>query len=399
MDTCVELIARECQVNPDSARSDPANVAGSPGQPNETRAGAGRKSRMSLTSRLLVAVAALLLSLTYFFPLWEISLDAPQYPEGLGMEIWINQMQGQNPGDLNKINNLNHYIGMKQIKPESIPELRIMPWIMRALMVVGLLAALLGRRWFLLIWLMLFLAVSVAGLVDFYLWGYDFGHNLDAENAIIKVPGMSYQPPLIGTKQLLNFKAISVPGIGGWATIGVFVLGALTWVYEQRRLRKRVELGPSSTVSVMAGAFFCFMAACSSPGPSEIRYGVDQCDYCKMSVVDRSFGTELVTVKGRVYKYDSIECLAAADLVMAHDKTQIHTRWVTDFSNPGTFLNVEHALIVATERQRSPMGVGLVAVSSRTRADELTGSVGGKIVNWPEVKSLVAETWKLVEKQ
>ena len=62
---------------------------------------------------MLIVVAALLLSFTYFFPLWEITLDAPQYPEGLGLEIWINQMQGQHPGDLNKINNLNHYIGMK----------------------------------------------------------------------------------------------------------------------------------------------------------------------------------------------------------------------------------------------------------------------------------------------
>lgn len=191
-------------------------------------------------SRILLVVAALLLSLTYFFSLWEISLNAPQYPEGLGIEIWINGMQGQNPGDLTKINNLNHYIGMKHINPESIPELRIMPWIMRAIMIFGLVAAFSGKRWFLFAWLALFLVVALAGLVDFYLWGYDYGHNLDMEHAIIKVPGMTYQPPLIGSKKLLNFEAVSLPGVGGWIAIGSFLTGVCVFFLEMRR-RKRVQ--------------------------------------------------------------------------------------------------------------------------------------------------------------
>ena len=179
-----------------------------------------------------------MLSFTYFLPLWEITLEAPQYPEGLGLEIWINQMQGQHPGDLNKINNLNHYIGMKTIKPESIPELKIMPWVMRGVMLIGLLVAATGRRSWLTFWLLIFIVVSTAGLVDFYLWGYDYGHNLDTEHAIIKVPGMSYQPPVIGAKKLLNFRAISLPGIGGWIAIGSFTIGLLVWLWEMRRQRK-----------------------------------------------------------------------------------------------------------------------------------------------------------------
>ena len=227
-------------VNYDAAKDDPANRAGS--STGQDRTANGRRSRvpLSLRSRIVIAIAALLLSLTYFFPLWEITLDAPQYPEGLGLEIWINQMQGQHPGDLNKINNLNHYIGMKQIKPESIPELRIMPWIMRGVMLAGLIVAATGRRSLLLVWLLLFLAVSLAGLVDFYLWGYDYGHNLDTQHAIIKVPGMSYQPPLIGSKKLLNFNAISLPGIGGWGAIGAFLIAVAVWIWETKRARKRV---------------------------------------------------------------------------------------------------------------------------------------------------------------
>ncbi len=216
---------------------DPVDKTGSSGQPHEA-VKPTRRGLLTLSSRIAIALAALMLSFTYFFPLWEITLEAPQYPEGLGLEIWINQMQGQHPGDLNKINNLNHYIGMKTIKPESIPELKIMPWVMRGVMLIGLVVAATGRRSWLTIWLLIFIAVAGAGLVDFYLWGYDYGHNLDTEHAIIKVPGMSYQPPVIGAKKLLNFRAISLPGVGGWVAIGSFLIGLLVWLLETRRQRK-----------------------------------------------------------------------------------------------------------------------------------------------------------------
>jgi hypothetical protein len=199
------------------------------------QAGSGRLGRWS---RAIIAVAALLLSLTYFLPLWEITLEAPQYPEGLGLEIWIRQIEGQHPGDLNKINNLNHYIGMKKIEPESIPELKIMPWVMRGLLLFGLVVAWRGQRSLLLAWLLLFIVVSAAGLVDFYLWGYDYGHNLDTAHAIIKVPGMSYQPPLIGAKKLLNFRAVSLPGIGGWIAMAIFGAGTAVWAMETLRARR-----------------------------------------------------------------------------------------------------------------------------------------------------------------
>jgi copper chaperone NosL len=196
------------------------------------------QSTLRSISRLLIVIAALALSLTYYLPLWTISLDAPQYPEGLGIEIWINQMQGQNPNDLDKINNLNHYIGMKKIIPETIPELKIMPWVMRGVLLLGLAVGVFGKRKLLMLWLIVFMLVAIAGFVDFYLWGYDYGHNLDMEHAIIKVPGMSYQPPLIGSKKLLNFTATSLPGSGGWVAIGTFLTGLALWILEIRRSRK-----------------------------------------------------------------------------------------------------------------------------------------------------------------
>ena len=191
---------------------------------------------MLRSSRGILALAALLIAAVYVFPLWHIGLHAPQYPEGLGMYIWVDQITGQKPHDLDLINGLNHYIGMQEIVPDAIPELRFMPVISGALLVFGLLAALLGRRSLLYAWVGVFLLVAVLGLADFWLWGYNYGHNLDP-TAAIKVPGMSYQPPVIGSKRLLNFRAASWPSIGGWSLVISVLIGLWLSVREFRRAR------------------------------------------------------------------------------------------------------------------------------------------------------------------
>ncbi|SMO48275.1 hypothetical protein SAMN06265218_103228 [Fodinibius sediminis] len=175
-----------------------------------------------------MAVASLILILVYFFPIWSISMEAPQYPEGMGMNISVNNIEGKEPQHLQNINGLNHYIGMKEITPESIPELKIMPYIFGFLIVSGLGIALWGNRTWVLIWLGLFVLFAIGGLVDFYLWGYDYGHNLDP-NAPIKVPGMTYQPPLIGSKQLLNINATSLPHIGFYIALVSMSIATTVW--------------------------------------------------------------------------------------------------------------------------------------------------------------------------
>ncbi|KAF0150344.1 MAG: hypothetical protein FD143_2638 [Ignavibacteria bacterium] len=160
----------------------------------------------------MIAASIILLG-AFLFPIWHIDLRAPQYPEGLGLRIWVNQITGLKDGDLDLINNLNHYIGMKTIHPESIPELKIMPYIVIFFAIAGLLAAKFNKKWIKAVWLVTLLIILAIGLYDYYLWGYDYGHNLNPK-APIKVPGMSYQPPLIGSKQLLNMNALSVPGVG-----------------------------------------------------------------------------------------------------------------------------------------------------------------------------------------
>jgi len=181
---------------------------------------------MLRTPRVIYAVAVLILILCFFFPLWSITLEAPQYPEGIGLYIWIDKITGKNPHDLKNINGLNHYIGMKEINPQSIPELRIMPWIIGFFIVTGLIGFFRFSRKYLYVWLALLVMVSVIGLTDFYLWEYDYGHELNPK-AAIKIPGMSYQPPLIGSKQLLNMRTSSWPFVGGWAIVTTIGLTGL----------------------------------------------------------------------------------------------------------------------------------------------------------------------------
>ncbi len=185
-------------------------------------------------SRVLIAVAALLLGLVYVAPLWRIDLVAPQYPEGLGMLIQVSDIEGVSPNDLQNINGLNHYIGMAPIEPDSIPELTVMPWIFGFFLVTGLLVALYGRRKLFFGWAVLFAILAIVGLADFYKWEYDYGHNLDP-TAAIQVPGLSYQPPLIGSKKILNFTAKAWPGLGGWAALATGLIAAMVLFTEVRR--------------------------------------------------------------------------------------------------------------------------------------------------------------------
>ncbi|MBX7137530.1 MAG: hypothetical protein K1X83_06050 [Oligoflexia bacterium] len=153
----------------------------------------------------------MLMVLVFVLPLWEIGLKAPQYPEGLALQIWVNKVSG----DVRNINILNHYIGMAKIEQDKIPELRMFPLAFGVLIGLGILSAIINRRSLILVWCCATILFAVAGLYDFYSWEYRYGHEL-SEDAPMKLED-SYQPPLIGTKQLANITASSWPSGGGYA--------------------------------------------------------------------------------------------------------------------------------------------------------------------------------------
>jgi copper chaperone NosL len=179
------------------------------------------------SSQIWIAFGSLALIATFFLPIWRIDLWAPQYPEGLSMKIWLSKLTG----DVDIINGLNHYIGMAHIKEEMFPEFKFLNYCVGFIIVAGLVTAFSKSKKVLMGFLAILILSGVIALYDFWLWGYEYGHNL-SNDAAIKVPGMAYQPPLIGYKQLLNFGAYSVPDSGGWIVVGLGIITIGVLFYE-----------------------------------------------------------------------------------------------------------------------------------------------------------------------
>jgi len=112
---------------------------------------------------------------------------------------------------------------MKAIEPSAIPELTYFPYIIIGFIAFALLFALTNNKYLMLIWPIVFAIALFVGMYDFYLWEFDYGHDLDP-NAIMKFDVESYQPPLFGTKVLLNFVAKSYPHVGAYAMVTSLLL-------------------------------------------------------------------------------------------------------------------------------------------------------------------------------
>lgn len=191
-----------------------------------------KKGLLSIT-RILSVVGGIALILVIFLPIWRIELDAPQYPEGLVMTIHANKLAG----DVEIINGLNHYIGMRTLHADDFVEFAVLPYILALLGLFGLLTAFVNKKWFFFVWAGSLVLFAILSMVDFYMWEYNYGHNLDP-TAPIQVPGMAYQPPLIGFKQLLNFGAYSIPDLGGWLMFGVGFMLLFLAYFEIKKMKK-----------------------------------------------------------------------------------------------------------------------------------------------------------------
>ncbi|UOE40446.1 hypothetical protein MTP09_11075 [Chryseobacterium suipulveris] len=192
-----------------------------------------KNNSLTKLSRVLLAVCGIALAVSIFTPIWSIYLNAPQYPEGLAMFLHANKVSGE----YEIINGLNHYIGMKEIHADEFWEFKILPYALGGFALLCLLAAALNKRALLYLVTGLFLLFGIGFMADFYYWLYDYGHNLNP-NAAIVVPGMSYQPPLFGYKQLLNFEVWSYPNIGGIIMIAVAVILCILAFLEFRKAKK-----------------------------------------------------------------------------------------------------------------------------------------------------------------
>lgn len=327
-------------------------------------------------SKALLLIAGVLLVVSLFNPIWRIELDAPQYPEGLSLTIHANKIGGE----IDIINGLNHYIGMKTIHAEEFIEFTVLPYIISFYALACVLVIFIKKKKALYFLFGAFILFGIVAMYDFWRWEYDYGHNLDPNAAII-VPGMAYQPPLIGFKQLLNFGAYSIPDVGGWLFISSGLLMAIAVIIEIRHSKKLKS--QNIVLSILPLVLFSF-TACEVTKPDPIKLNSDHCDNCGMTISNPKFAAELFTQKGRAYKFDDISCMV--DYKNDNkDKSNGASFYVADFLGDNHLIPAETAVYITGENIKSPMGGNIAAFANKESSNTYAVDLMAEYTSWNNI--------------
>lgn len=335
---------------------------------------------ISSLTRAITFICGILLIVVLFVPLWKITLDAPQYPEGLVMKMYPNRLSG----DVEIINGLNHYIGMKTLHTDDFKEFAILPYLISFFALFCIVTAIFRKKIMFTVLTISFAIFGIVSMVDFWQWEYDYGHNLDP-NAAIQIPGMSYQPPLLGFKQLLNFGAFSVPDIGGIIFFGTGIILLVLFIYELRRTKK-MKTGAHIALAIALAFCSSVFMACSD-GPQPIHFGSDACAHCRMPISDKQYGAELLTKKGKAYKFDDLHCLFAFMGKKEIEESQVKNIYFVNYLEPHQFIEADKTHYLKSEKLRSPMGSNTASFANIADLEKVKASQGGTEMKWLELKN------------
>ncbi len=334
--------------------------------------------------RLLLILSAIALAGAVFTPIWSIDLDAPQYPEGLTLLIYAGKLGG----DVDIVNGLNHYIGMKTLHANDFIEFTVLPYILVFFSILLLVTALAGKRTVLYLTSALFILFCLVAMVDFWRWEYNYGHNLD-DNAAIKVPGMAYQPPLIGYKQLLNFAAYSFPSTGGFIIFITALILCIACFFEYKSsVRAKSKLAASSMALML---FISISTTSCSTKPEPINAGKDQCTFCKMTISDVKFASEIMSKKGRAFKFDDTHCIMSYLKRKSIDSAEIKTIYFADFLNGKELLPKEELTFYKSEKFNSPMNGNIVAFKKTQDLTQIQQQFAGEKIEWNGLEKAATE--------
>ncbi len=220
--------------------------------------------------RRLIVLAALVLLPVFFLPvlpIWQIRMWAPQYREGLTLTIYTNDIKG----DVDKINTLNHYVGMKAITAADFDEFGYMPQALTGFGVLALFAALLNRRWLAVAGWLAFTAFAVWMFGQYWQWLWKYGHDLDPR-AAITLP--AFMPPVVGYSRMANFKVLSMPHVGTVLLGIAWALGPLTlWLERRDAGRSQAAEPPGPTVAALAVVVLVASLAAAPAGAAHVVAG------------------------------------------------------------------------------------------------------------------------------
>jgi hypothetical protein len=198
---------------------------------------------LGVAPRLLLVLALLGLAPAYVAPLYNMTMFAPQYQEGLRLDIYSWKLQGGNDGqDVKEINVLNHYIGMRDLATEDFNEFKWLPFVIGIFGLLFLRSAVLGKASHLVDVVVLYVYFGLFSLWSFGYKMYQYGHNLDPK-AAVKVP--PFMPPMFGFKKLANFEVYSYPQLGSYAlaATALLLLAAFWLAWRQWRRENTAREG------------------------------------------------------------------------------------------------------------------------------------------------------------
>jgi len=180
-------------------------------------------------SRLVVFLAAIVLIPALFLPLWHMTFESQQYPEGLNLYIYTNDLVGGDLGnDLVEINVLNHYIGMAELKKEDFVEFKWIPMAIIIFVLLSLRTVIVGKYSTVFDEFLLLISFGAFSLWSFFHRLYLYGHNLDPKASVQVEP---FTPPVYGHKMVGQFDVWSYPSAGAWCFVAFILLLLSSFIF------------------------------------------------------------------------------------------------------------------------------------------------------------------------
>lgn len=137
--------------------------------------------------------------------------------------------------------------------------------------------------------------------------------------------------------------------------------------------------------TLLSITFFAFLLISCSKEPKPIEFGVDNCDHCMMNISDVRYGAELVTQKGRIYKFDDMYCMKAflqAEEVVPQN--QVHSLWLVDFAATEQLIPAEKSYLLHNPELKSPMGSNTAAFADQETRQEQHAEHSGTMLLWED---------------
>ena len=126
-------------------------------------------------------------------------------------------------------------------------------------------------------------------------------------------------------------------------------------------------------------------AVSCTPSPKPIAFGSDACHYCKMTIVDQQHAAEVVTAKGKAFKFDAIECMV--NYLGKQEAQEYAFLLANDYENPGEWIPAEASYYLISQAIPSPMGAYLSAFETRQRAQAVQSEKGGEVLDWKGLRA------------